>query len=321
MMVNNDKYKIEIYNLNLIILLYLFRTAIPLFKYPFLLLYFGFLVYSLIKYRNRIISSLIDFARIYLLVLILYLILLLSFILSNKLYLIIFKDLASTLILLSLFFLLTLVITTKKEFNFFIQSLIKLIIFFALLISIIGIINLFSSRPGYEVFSLYKITGNAGSGSPHLDYNFALLPVFFGVVGILIYLNKSRSFIFKVVFSLLLVVFATNILLSGSRRGMIALTGIFIIIFVAQIISLFRKNNSSKKVNLNFTWFLLPLIILSCLFYAFIFHTSYGFKLKTLKFFNAKNIYLTKNRITRTVYSYQTLLNNNITYTNTYNTI
>lgn len=318
---NKGKYKIEIYSINLIILLYLFRTAIPIFKYPFLLLYIGFFIYSAINYRNSIISSLNDFVRNYSIILILAIILLISFLLSNKLYLTIFKDTVNTIILLSLFIFLTLVITTKRELNFFVYSLISLIIFFAILISIHGILNYFSSRPGYEFFSLRYLINGSSAGSPHLDYNFALLPVFFGMVGVLEHLNKSKSVFLKVFYNLVLFIFTINIFISGSRRGLIALTVVFIILLLSHLLSLLKRNSFFKKISANSGYFILSTIVLTSLLYIFIFHTSYGFKIKTLRLLNTKNVYITKARITRSVFNCQMAFNKDVTYSNTYNKI
>ncbi len=316
-----DNYKIEINIINLIILLFLFRTAIPQFKYPFLVLYFGSLIYFIIKYKDRLIKHLIKFIRTFSVVLLLVSILLLSFLLSNKLYLIIFKDLTNIAILLSLIFLLKLVIITREELNFYIQNLIKLIISFALLISIFSITNIFSSRPGYELFTFSKITDNSDNQLPYLDYNFALLPVFLGMVGILKLLYKSKSFSIKIIYSLILVIYSTNILLAGSKRGIIVLTGLFLITLFAIIINSYKKVNSCNEKNLNFSWFLLPLVVLTTLFYIFIFHTPYSFKIKTFDLINTKNVFLTKDRITRSIFNYQLILNKNVNYFETYNTI
>src|ERR1035437_2543696 len=87
-----ENKSIEIYSVNLIILFYLFRTAIPFFKFPFLLLYTCFIVYSIVKYKNQIFTTLKAFVHNYFLILILALILVISFLFSNKLYLSIFKD-------------------------------------------------------------------------------------------------------------------------------------------------------------------------------------------------------------------------------------
>ena len=318
---NIDKYIVEVYCIILIILLYLFRTAIPLFKYPFLLLYLSFFLYSLITYKDRFKSTLIGFTHNYSLILLLAIIIFISFLLSNKLYLTVFKDLVSTIILLSIFFFLFLVITTKREFNFFVHSLIKFIIFFALLISIYGLFNFFNTMSDSEIHSISKIRGYLISEFNLIDNNFALLPLFFGMVGVFYFLNKTNSAIPRVIYNLLLLIYSVNILFSGSRRGLFVLFVIVIMLLVAQIMTLLTKNNFFKKLSSNSYCFLLSIIFLTFISYAFIFHTSYSFKYKTLEFISVKNVYLTKEKITRAVFSYVLPLRKNITYSDINNII
>lgn len=318
---NTDTYKVEIFNINLLIILFLFRTAIPQFKYPFIILYFCFLGYFIIKYRNRILHQFIVFVRVYFIVLLLVFALLLSILLSNKLYLIVLKDFTNIIILLSLFFLLNQLTNNKKTLDFFTVNLIKLITFFAIIVSLFGIMNLFSARPGYELFTFNKIKSNLIGDVPYLDYNFALVPVFFGLASTLNYLTKAKSFAYKGLYSIVLVIFSINIFLAGSRRGILALSIIFIIVLFILIISLFFKGSSFKAVYINLLWFQVPIIVLTFLFYVFIFHTTAGFKISIFKFLNAKNIYLTTERVTWITNSYRLILNGSATFMDTYNII
>src|ERR1035437_1980949 len=150
----NDRYKFEICFINLIILFYLFRTAIPLLKFPFLLLYGCFMGYSIWHFRKELVSKLREFIRNYYLLRFLAFILLISFLLSNKLYLTIFKDVFNMIILLSIFFMSTLIVHWKKELNYFVLNLVYLIVLFAFFISVLGLLDFFNI---YSYISSIKI--------------------------------------------------------------------------------------------------------------------------------------------------------------------
>jgi len=304
-LINNKK---EYYSLTFIILLFIFRTAIPIFKYPFIILYFAHVSYAIIKYRSNLLSFIKEFIRHYLLIFALVAILLLSFLFSNKVYLIVFKDLANILVILSLTFLLNLLLSSKSNFNFFIHTFYKLIILFAIIISIYGITDLYS----YELLLFNRIAGKPIGESSSIDYNFALLPVFFGLVICLFYLIRSNSFSNKIVYSFLLIIFSINILLSGSKRGIIIFGFIIIVLILLQIYFLYK--NLIKTSRFNLTWYLIPIIVIVSLSYLFTFNTTSSFKIKTLQFFNTKDIFLAKGKITRIAYNYYKILNSNFSY-------
>lgn len=121
---NRSQGKINLINfeINIIILtilLYLFRATVPFLKFPFILLFLSLTLYSILKYRTQILSTFKMFFINFYLIIFLALILIISFFLSNKLYLIIFKDIINAIILTSLFFLLTLYIRSKSDLDFF----------------------------------------------------------------------------------------------------------------------------------------------------------------------------------------------------------
>jgi hypothetical protein len=183
----------EYYIISTTLLLYLFRTSIPFLKFPFLVLYSLLLVYLIINYRRRIFSALTKFIRNYYLIIILSAILIISFLSSNKIYLTVFKDVINSIILLSFFFLLTLIVNTKNQLDQFVQILVNLIILFALGISLFRLIDLLKIFPGEGNVTLYQIPYNYEVGSSQIDYNFAILPIFFGMVSAIYFLSKSIS--------------------------------------------------------------------------------------------------------------------------------
>jgi O-antigen ligase len=300
---NISKTKIEIITINLIVLLFIFRSSCPVFKYPFVILYAVFTCYIIIFYRKIIIDKVKKYVRNYVLVAILLLILLLTFLYSDKIYLLVFKDILNVVVLISLFFILTFVVENKQNLSFFVSSLIFLVILFALLISVLGLLE------SFDIIASSIIT------APKIDGNFALLPVLFGLISTFYFLNITGFHkIQRIYYNLLLHVFSLHIFFSGSRRGVIILGVIITIIILTQLLSLFKKDNFLKKLASNSRYYLLFLSLITMFFYFFIFHTDYRFKNKTLVLIGSKNISATKKNISTNLHKYASIINSNLNY-------
>lgn len=289
------RVKIEILFLTFTISLFIFRTAIPLFKYPFIILYSLCVVIFLIGYFPKIKSSLIKFIFSYFWIIILTLILFLSFIFSNKTYLIILKDIFNTLILLSIFYFFNLIVETKKQFVFWLNSFINFSIFFALIISGVNLFSLFTDSLSF----IFLYSKNLG-----IDYNFAIVPVFLGLIGVLYKLPRLNNLYSEIALNLMCFIFTIGILISGSRRGVIILFFIMIFVVLASILSIFKRKNKLTELGNKTKYFLLLLVIFHGLLYILIFHTSGSFKNNSLKVIGIHDIPKTKNKINSKLYRY-----------------
>jgi hypothetical protein len=316
-----NKYVIEICVVGLTILLFLFRTSIPFFKYPFLLLVLGLIIFTLINYRNRIRSRLKEFVNNYYLLLLLAIVLIISILLSNKLYLLVFKDAINLVILFSLFFIMSLYINSKSDLNLFLYILIKLIIFFALLITVVSLYNLINIFPGNRVYYANELPLNISTERVEMDYNFAILPVIFGMIGLFYFMVKSSTILEKFLYNLLLLIFSVNIFFSGSRRGLFTLVIIAILLLLSHLFHLFRKNSIIGKIGSVSLPFLLSLGILSVFIWYFTFNTSYVFKNKTLKFIGSKSIDSAKKNISMAIFRYNLIKSKSNNYSDIYNII
>ncbi|MBN1970504.1 MAG: hypothetical protein JW870_14150 [Candidatus Delongbacteria bacterium] len=317
-----DKNRTEICLLNLTILFYLFRTAVPIFKYPFLLLYIILILYSFINYRKRIIQVLRVFINHNYLIFILGLILIVSFLLSNKLYLAIFKDVVNLIILLSFFFISTLIISGKKELVYFISNLTYIVVLFALFISILEILRLFDVVSSNSYLSYTDTSSSHQNNSlEYIDSNFALLPSLFGLVGVVFFLSNENSKLKILVYNLLLVVFSFNIILAGSRRGLLAFIVILILILISQFCTFSKKNGFWKRIGFGSRYYLPTIIILVTVFSYLIFNTRTSIKIKTLEFIGSKNLLNTKQKITQNIYKYSLFLGDHCSYNELYSRI
>lgn len=259
---------IEIDILILMILLYLYRTTIPFFKFPFILLLCGLMLSSLLRYRGQILATLKNFSLIFNLSILLLVVMSIAFISSNKLYLTIFKDIVNASTLLLLFIFMTLYIKNSIDLNVFLKRFIGYIIFFAVIISIrllFSYLNILSGigDSSQSGFSLASIS---------LDNNFATLPVFFGFIGVFYILPDNRSSFRKIALNFFLILFSITIIGSGSRRGLITLAGIVSILMLVQLFP-FRKfkSISFSKLALVSKWYINSIIIISVILIVVIF--------------------------------------------------
>lgn len=262
---------IEIIALVLSITFYLFRATVPILKYPFIILYFGLIIDSIINRRSQIASAFKGFFRDFYLSVFLALILFVSFSLSSKQYLIIFKDIINAIILISMFFLMRVHITSKKDLHVFYKNLIRLIIFFALLISALLLFNFLKIFQSDYGLSSNKFDWNSLFRSLSTDYNFGLLPVFFGIIGVLYFLQEPSTLLKKGFLNLILIIYVTTILLSGSRRGLILFITIITILLFIKLFTHIKKSSSLKKIGSNSELFLISSVFLTFLLIGFLF--------------------------------------------------
>jgi len=306
----------EIIIIDLTILFYLFRTSIPFFKYPFLLLYIGLIIYTCVKHHNGIIFNFKEYLKNFLLIILLLGILILSFLLSNKLFLTIFKDILNAIVLLSFFYILSFYIIVKKNLNLFISTLFIQIVFFALLISFNEIFDVFNILQGFDNFNLFTSDANFT-----IDYNFAILPVFLGMLVLFFFLLYTKSLFNIIIYNVILIVYSFSIFLSGSRRGFFLLLVIIGFITLTQLLQFFRRAGKLKQIaskSIFFLIFLTFLIVTSC---CAMFFTSYSFKNGILKMMGSKNILDTKEALTTIMFRYTTIFNKSVSYTTLYKNI
>ena len=304
--------------INFTLLCYLFRSAIPAFKYPFMLAYLSLIIYSVAYHRGEILSTLRFVFHTYIIIIILAAILVFSFCLSNKIYLIIFKDIANAFVLLSIFFLMNLLIITKEELKTLILNLIILIVVFASIISIFKLgelLNIFSDNKGVALSNGSNVLQNSYLEQ---DNNFGILPVIFGIIGLTYLRICTQSRARKLSYDLLLTFFTVSIFFSGSRRGIIILFLFIGLLVLTQIVKLIIKNKNIVSLPPRLTLFILFTFLFLFLMTLF---TSYSFKNKTLGLIGSKNVSLTKENIAAVLFKYNMIIDGKKTYLDLFNKI
>jgi hypothetical protein len=205
----------------------------------------------------------------------------------------------------------TLIVKGKKELQFYVVNLVYLNILFAFVISVMTILDLLDIF-SFGSFSFNEIVGNS-SDLNVIDNNFALLPSFFGIIGVIYLLKTTASKLHRVYLNILLIVFSFNIILSGSRRGLIILGLIFLILAVLTIIILYKKNNYLKDAVWNCRFYILSLSAVCLLLSLFFLYPSYEVKNEVLRRIGTKNAVLVKHRISYNLFRCISVFNDKLT--------
>lgn len=303
---NNNKINIEIFILTFAVSLFIFRTAIPFLKYPFVIVYSISIIYFLINYNRVWKSSLKSFISHYSLILFIVLILFLAILFSNKLYLIAVKDLFNTLIAISVFFFYSLIVNTGKKLNFFFNTFIYISILFAILISIL---DLFGNS-----LSIDFLVGS----NTRIDYNFATIPIFIGLIGLLFKIPKENRKYRITALNILLIIFIFSIALSKSRRGFILVLLIIIVLGIATLSSYLKRNFILSKLGNKIRYTFIFIFILGSLIYIFASYTSTSFKNNFLRSMELEDIEHSKENLTVKLYRFVTIFNDSFTFTEYY---
>ena len=313
-----ERSEIELFFLSLVILLYLSRTAIPFFKFPFIPIYLCFIIYAIYSFYGRLFLKIKEFSRTYSLLLILAAILIISFILSDKLYLTIFKDVLNSIILLSFYFLLTLFVTKKRDLDLFVIIFLNLIAFFSIVISINGIttlLNIFSIDEGISSIVIPSVQGVEQLST---DNNFSLLIIFFGMISLIYILLKTKSYFRILLIDAILILYSINIILSGSRRGLFIFIFIIGILILNQFFSIISNRSIYKRIALATFSYLILFALTIALSWSFINYTSYTYKNSILEFAGSKNPDKARMEITSIFLKYASVLHSNSTYPEIY---
>jgi hypothetical protein len=203
-----------------------------------------------------------------------------------------------------LLFLLSLVVSNKKSLAIFTEYVLYATPAFGI---ITVVINTYILIQIYKYHGFYPVK-NFSDYLPwyflNMDFNFALLPVFFGFIIILSVFTKELSVYKQSIYSGLLLLFTFHILLSNSRRGFILLTVIYIMLFLFTAISYFMTYKSLKTFRSNILFFISVFSVLTVAVIIFIFAGSYSFKVKTLQFIGINDVSSAKRIISSAVYGH-----------------
>jgi len=228
------------------VLCFIFRTAVPVLKYPFILLFGVSIIYFISKIKKDILSYFSLFSKNFIIVILSILFLIFAFFFSSKYYLIIFKDIINILIIFYFFIVFNIAIKNSADLKLFNSQFLKHIFYFAFLISLFEIAKTYFLLTDGSLDSLmFDLLGITESETNRIDYNFALLPVFFSILIILNNWLKKEKMTNSVnlLYTLILILYSFTIILSGSKRGFVSLLALIAILFLTQLIAILKNKN------------------------------------------------------------------------------
>ncbi len=274
-----------LYIISIITLLYIYRTVIPFFKYPFVVFYLFFIVYTIIAYKKQLTSGGIAFLRNNILILFLLIIFFYSLYNSSKIYLIVFKNIVDTIIILSFFYVYSIYVRDKTELKRFVNDFYRGIFLFSFIISVYYLLDTFNINKAIE------------SSGIIVDYNFVTIPIFFGLISGIKILPDVKLLRYRVLISLVLLAFCLLIFMLGSRRAMIVLLLFWGLIIVSQLTFIFRNNFLLKRLASQTRILFILFVLLIISLHIFSNYISHEGKDKFLLFLGSKNVYATKKQI------------------------
>lgn len=308
-----SRITIQIYLLNIVFALLLFRTGFIAFKYFFLGFYLLLFCSVLWIYKKQVVSLFIPYIKGTYLIFLSLALFIVSFFISSKLQIVVLKEIIDAVLLLSLFYFAYIIIDGELTLKRFLHSFINIVILFSAFTSVI-IIAYENNILGFW----YNSPDSIKEGLTLYDYNFSLVPVFISILGILYRYNNTQSRMRSTVYTLLLIFFTFRIILSGSRRGFLLLSGLSISITILYFITVFLKNrNQSRQLSAFFHY--LPVFYSLLLAFFLFFNAGYKTKNFSLTLLGVKNIEIIKPEITRKLIRYISLFNKNITFSNFHN--
>lgn len=294
------KKKTELFLIALIAILYIIRTIIPVLKYPFLVLFLIMGVYIVADKSSGLFARLKSSKKILITTFLLFLYLLLACLFSDKIYLLVVKDIVNIIIIAAIMLMLLILLQDKDDLKTFFDYFLYLILASAFIISIQRI---------YIYFYISSYTNEILiKNTPQVDSNFVLLPVFFGMVTCLYFLSGNISRFKVFLLNVLLFICSINILLSGSRRGFVLFLIICLVFVSIQVWGALDKKNIVRKLFINTAWFFYSFLIFIVLLFFLFSHTSVYYKNILLEDLNVKNIAFTKIQLTESVFRYYNMV-------------
>lgn len=291
-------------------LCFIYRSAIPILKYPFLVIFPILLIYQIISYHRKIsFQSIITFFRTFYLPLILVFISTIAFLSTNFLQLSIFIELFSNYIVVTLFISLSFIVSEKKDISKFNKTFLDVTLIFSIILAISQIISLILPK---TISKIYLLGDNE-----YIDYNFSLIPVFYGLIYTL-QLNEKNKPKYNWNHLLLLILFSITIIISGSRRGIILLICIVLFLIFQIICKRWIKKFLLLFNTKLYKYYIISVVLVLVSIYITIFKIDSNSKNSFLFKIFPKQSTLTKQLITQKIYHYSSILSNDIDYNTLY---
>jgi hypothetical protein len=190
---------------------------------------------------------------------------------TYKIYLEIVKELINTLILLSITYFYTILVSSERQIRSTLGNLVDWVIVLSILIAAVWI---------FDFFQIYLPNTDGTRLLDHhiIDYNFATLPALFGIVAILVKISAVVTKAKLYPLTMMLLLLYLQLFLSTSRRAFIMALAILVVVIILYTISFFVRKDWISTFARRITPLLLMIIALLLSGYLFVKTISYDRK-------------------------------------------
>jgi hypothetical protein len=218
----------------LCIWLFLLRIAIPYVTYLFVPYFILFIAYTIIKILRvyDINQFKIYYFRVFSAFLLVCLFFLTGILLSSRLYFSFLKEGLTMFVIMGIGIMAFTFIESEDDFKISTRKFMRQLLVFCIFICFFSLVKTFFLLRGVTFEFLYDYRGFYPKGtSLVIDYNFYALLNIIGIVTVSYLLVKERSVLYSVLLQLLVFCLIMDVMFSTSRRGIIALVIILLFLF------------------------------------------------------------------------------------------
>jgi hypothetical protein len=234
------------------------RMVVPHINYLFIPLFFFFFLLSAYHFsKENITGALKVFFRYNFLLIIAVILILLGNILSGKIIVFAIREFLNAIVVMFFAFSFFQFIKTRDSFEKFTQIFIKQILFFSVLVSLLGLIKYIFQLAGIDL-SFFIPSFQFGT-SLNTDYNFNVLFSFLGIIALAFNYGK----ISRIRFVSFLTILLLNIIFSGSRRGLFFLAIVVMLCFIWFIYNHFEIKMALFRIVIFVSFLVISVSILS----------------------------------------------------------
>jgi hypothetical protein len=247
----------------LCIWLFLIRIAIPFAKYffvPYFVFFISYTIIKTIKFRNAK-QSLSYYFRVFSSFLLVCLFFLVGVLLSSRLDFYFLKEGLAMIVLICIGIMAFTYVKSEDNFKLFTRIFMRQLLAFCIFICFFSMVKIFFFLRGVNFDFLCNADGLYPNGtSLVIDYNFYSLGNILGIVTASFLLVKERSMTRSVLLQLLVFGLIINVMFSTSRRGIVVLALIIVFLFLVLLFGWIAGKGTwiailSRKLRLVFIFF------------------------------------------------------------------
>lgn len=272
----------------LCIWLFLIRIGIPYVIYFFVPYFFLFVAYTVFRIlrSHHVKQFKIYYFRVFSAFLLICLFFLIGILLSSRLYFSFLKEGLIMLVMIGIWAMAFTFLESEDDFTVFTRKFMKQLLVFCIIICLFTLVKTFFLLRGVKFEFLYDYRGFYPKGtSLVIDYSFYALLNLLGIVSAIFFLISEKSATRSLLIQLLIFCLIMNVMFSMSRRGIVALTIVILFLFLVLLFGWMARKG---------TW-----VAILCRKMRFIFILFFGFIFLLIIFLSQNPSHSSSSRYTR----------------------